>query len=175
MNTNDIVHDIFSCKQEQNMSECVKNNTADHETKVILGQGQIRPTVQVLSDACLPQESILTDYELGYETPKNGRDEVISGQGQVQLGKVHSHVFYNSKHTPSNIESLLVRPLCQNVNIFRANARNITAKSYADVVKNKVIESKSTKGCILGVKTQYKESTQCQKHEIKHYRQFKEF
>ena len=150
MKTNTLVHDVFCCKQVHNMAKGIQNGTADHtKPKVILGQGQVRPVVHVSSDVGgQSQDSILTDGPLGRETPKNGKNEVISGQGHGQSAKVHSRVFYNKSHTPSNIESLLVRPLCQNVTIFRANAHRIRAKSYADT---KVIEPKSVKHCKGGV------------------------
>ena len=56
-------------------------------------------------------------------------DKVMSGQGHVQLSKVLNSTFYNKYHTSAQIESLVVRPLCQNIKIFKANAQGIMTRS----------------------------------------------
>ena len=53
---------------------------------------------------------------------------------QMNLGMGQGR-FYNKKQTPTQIESLLVRPLSHSIKIFRANAQSRIARSYAGVVK----------------------------------------
>ena len=73
------VHDTMSRTKLHNIVKNVKSSTVDHnKTKVILGQGQIRPAVQVSSDTRVKNlKSAVTDYELIHENPNKGRDEVL--------------------------------------------------------------------------------------------------
>ena len=61
--------------------------------------------------------------------------KVILGKGQTRPYRGHCCVFYNKCHTPSQVESLMVRPLHQSVSVFKANNQNTRARSYAEVTK----------------------------------------
>ena len=122
---------------EYKSSQYVKNvkvYNADHvKTKIILGQGQSRPIRQAHNTANVKSK--------GNVISENSRKtKVTLAQGHDQRVEVPSQAFYNKHHTPAQIESLLVCPLRHNVNIFKANAQRIVARSYASVVKGKTKE-----------------------------------
>ena len=113
----------------ENVSKSVNITKSDHvKAEVILEQGQCRHGVHT----CLDTKGRYTD---GVVTKNCHSSESISREGQKHKDRVPKRVFYNTSHSPAQIESLLVRPLSQNVNIFRANAQNVVARSYASVVK----------------------------------------
>ena len=64
--------------------------------------------------------------------------KVISGEGQKLPVKELPCAFYSKRHTPSEVESLLVHPaVCQSIRTFKANAKHNSDRLYAEVVENK--------------------------------------
>ena len=123
-----VVSTICNSKME-NVSKSVNITKSDHvKAEVILEQGQCRHGVHT----CLDTKGRYTDSVV---TKNCHSSKSISREGQKHKDRVPKRVFYNTSHSPAQIESLLVRPLSQNVNIFRANAQKVVARSYASVVK----------------------------------------
>ena len=121
------------CKSRmENMSKSVNVNNTDHvKAEVILGQGHCRPVVYTRCDA----QGRHTGDELSKNVKNCIPNKYKSREGEKLQNRVPKRVFYNTSYSPTQIESLLVRPLNQNVNIFKANAQKAVARSYASVVK----------------------------------------
>ena len=116
----------------ENMSKNVNVNNTDHvKAEVILGQGQCRSVVYTRCDA----KGRYTESEVSKNSKNCNPNQYKSGEGGKLENRVPKRVFYNASYSPTQIESLLVRPLNQNVNIFKAIAQKAVARSYASVVK----------------------------------------
>ena len=129
-------------------SNCVSDNV-NHAVQVVAevisGQGQTRLTKHTHKSAGKSN------------TPSNDKQyfqkyRSLSGQCYDPARRVVGRKFYNKNTTPTQIESLLVRPLTHSINIFKANAQKQVARSYACVVKNRTKnQSSSYKYCKGGV------------------------
>ena len=64
--------------------------------------------------------------------------KVIPGEGPSPYRQA-CRSFYNKKFTPTEVESLLVRPLQQSINIFKARRQQGVTRSYAEVVEGKQV------------------------------------
>ena len=121
------------------------NHAVQVVAEVISGQGQTRFTKHTHKSAGKSN------------TPSNDKQyfqkyRSLSGQCYDSASRVVGRKFYNKNTTPTQIESLLVRPLTHSINIFKANAQKQVARSYACVVKNRTKnQSSSYKYCKGGV------------------------
>ena len=126
--------DVMCNTKMHNISKSVKFDDADHvKAEVILGQGQNCPIEQAHTRVSFT--NIHND-----DSQSINKARVMLGQGHDQILEVSGMVFYNKKHTPAQIESLLVRPLSHNIKIFKANAQKVVARSYACMVKGQTKE-----------------------------------
>ena len=71
-------------------------------------------------------------------TQNNSKVKVVSGGGSPPYRQA-SRVFYSKKVTPSEVESLLVRPLQHSFKIYRIRDPQRGVKPYADVVRGNQI------------------------------------
>ena len=71
-------------------------------------------------------------------TQNNSKVKVVSGGGSSPYRQA-SRVFYSKKVTPSEVESLLVRPLQHSFKIYRIRDPKRGVRSYADVVRGNQI------------------------------------
>ena len=93
--------------------------------------------------------------------------KVIPGEGP-SLYRQARRSFYNKKFTPTEVGSLLVRPLQQSINIFKARRQQGVTRSYAEVVEGKQVAIKNDfhhdKGRIFWAK---KQNSACKSKYVK--------
>ena len=86
--------------------------------------------------------------------------KVILGEGPISR-RQECRVFYNKNCTPSDIESLLVRPLEHSISVCKARGRQGGARSYAEVVRgNETVprnDVRCDKSCFFGLRNITKE------------------
>ena len=69
--------------------------------------------------------------------------KVILGEGSASSFKQCHHLFYNKNCSPSEVESLLVRPIDQSVKIFKASGQKAMTRSNAEFVKGRKNSTKN--------------------------------